>query len=89
MPEPVTVIAALFDTPVPPLAAANVPATVTAPVVTLDGVRPVDPNEMELTPVPAPENCAQTIAVTPMVPPASDVHTQPVSASVLPPSTNT
>lgn len=82
-------MAALFDTPVPPEAAANVPLTTTAPVVTPDGVRPVDPNEIELTPVPAPENCAQTIAVTPIVPPASDVQTQPVSASVVPPSTNT
>jgi len=89
LPEPVTVIAALFATPVPPLAAANVPATVTAPVVTLDGVRPVVPKLIELTPDPAPENCAQTIAVTPMVPPASDVQTQPVSASVVPCSTNT
>ena len=39
-------------TPVPPLATANVPATVTAPVVVVDGVRPVEPNEMELTPAP-------------------------------------
>jgi len=39
-------------TPVPPLATNNVPATVTAPVVEVDGVRPVEPNEIALTPAP-------------------------------------
>ena len=38
--------------PVPPLATANVPATVTMPVVDVAGVRPVEPKEMELTPAP-------------------------------------
>ena len=39
-------------TPVPPLATTKVPATVTLPVVEVDGVRPVEPKEMELTPDP-------------------------------------
>ena len=34
------------DVPVPPLAAAKVPATVTAPLVAVDGVKPVLPNVM-------------------------------------------
>ena len=33
----------------PPLATTNVPATVTAPVVALFGVKPVVPNEIEVT----------------------------------------
>ena len=37
-------------TPVPPLATANVPATVIAPVVGEDGVSPVVPNVMDETP---------------------------------------
>ena len=49
-PEIVNVLAALFDTPVPPLAGANVPATVTAPDVAVDGVKPVDPNVIVETP---------------------------------------
>ena len=44
LPEPVEVV-----TPVPPLATANVPATVTAPVVAVAGVRPVVPKLMEET----------------------------------------
>jgi hypothetical protein len=36
-------------TPVPPLAVARVPARVTAPVVVVLGVKPVDPAEKELT----------------------------------------
>ena len=39
-------------TPVPPLATTKVPATVTLPVVEVDGVSPVEPKEMELTPEP-------------------------------------
>ena len=39
-------------TPVPPLSTANVPATVTTPVVVVDGVKPVEPKEIELTPEP-------------------------------------
>lgn len=35
--------------PVPPYPDANVPATVTAPVVALLGVNPVDPNEIVVT----------------------------------------
>ena len=46
LPVPVLVV-----TPVPPLATAKVPATVTAPVVAVDGVRPVEPKVMEVTPV--------------------------------------
>ena len=42
----------LVVTPVPPLATANVPATVTIPVDAVDGVRPVEPKEIELTPDP-------------------------------------
>ena len=41
-------------TPVPPLATARVPATVTAPVVAVDGVSPVDPNVIDVTPPPPP-----------------------------------
>ena len=77
------------DKPVPPLATAKVPATVTAPVVVVDGVRPVVPKVIELTPEPAPLNCAQVMAVVFSVPPASLVQTQPVSASVVPVSTKT
>ena len=75
--------------PVPPLATAKVPATVPAPVVVVDGVRPVVPKVIELTPEPAPENCDQVMAVTLIVPPASLVQTQPVSASVVPVSIKT
>ena len=35
--------------PVPPLVAAKVPATVTAPLVAVDGVKPVLPNEILAT----------------------------------------
>ena len=38
------------DVPVPPLATANVPASVIAPVVAVLGVRPVDPAENDVTP---------------------------------------
>jgi hypothetical protein len=44
---------------------------------------------IELTPEPAPENCAQVIAVVPSVPPASLVQTHPVSARVVPVSIKT
>ena len=37
--------------PVPPLVVASVPASVTAPVVPVDGVRPVVPAEKDVTPV--------------------------------------
>jgi hypothetical protein len=43
------VLAALFATPVPPFAALNVPATVTAPEVAVLGVKPVVPNEIDAT----------------------------------------
>ena len=46
------VVPVLVVTPVPPLSTAKVPATVTLPVVVVDGVRPVEPKEMELTPEP-------------------------------------
>lgn len=46
------VVPVLVVTPVPPLATTKVPATVTLPVVEVDGVRPVEPKEMELTPEP-------------------------------------
>jgi hypothetical protein len=43
-PDPVDVV-----TPVPPLATAKVPATVTAPVVAVAGVKPVVPKVIEVT----------------------------------------
>jgi hypothetical protein len=43
-PLPVDVV-----TPVPPLATAKVPATVTAPVVAVAGVKPVEPKVIEVT----------------------------------------
>jgi hypothetical protein len=43
-PVPVDVV-----TPVPPLPTASVPATVTAPCVAVDGVRPVDPKLIDVT----------------------------------------
>ena len=46
LPEPVDVV-----TPVPPLATAKVPATVTAPEVAVAGVNPVDPKLIVLTAV--------------------------------------
>ena len=39
-----------LDVPVPPLATANVPPKVTAPVVAVEGVSPVEPALKELTP---------------------------------------
>jgi hypothetical protein len=50
LPEPVTVIAALLDTPVPPFAGAKVPATETAPDVAVLGVKPVEPKLIVVTP---------------------------------------
>ena len=50
LPDDVTVADALFETPVPPLAGPKVPATVTAPVVAVLGVRPVEPNVIDETP---------------------------------------
>lgn len=44
--------------PVPPLAAFNVPPSVTAPEVPTDGVKPVLPALKDVTP-PARENCLQ------------------------------
>jgi hypothetical protein len=43
----------LAETPVPPLATAKVPATVTLPPTDVLGVRPVEPKDMAVTPVPA------------------------------------
>ena len=43
-------LAELFATPVPPFAGLNVPATLTAPVVAVLGVKPVDPNDIDETP---------------------------------------
>ena len=72
-----------------PLLQPDYEKTVIAPLVAVDGVSPIEPKVIELTPEPAPENCAHVIAVTPIVPPASDVQTQPVSARVEPVSTKT
>ena len=55
-PEPVDVV-----TPVPPLATFSVPAKVMAPVVAVEGVKPVDPAENDDT--PAPDTAAVTNAV--------------------------
>ena len=41
-----------ITTPVPPLATASVPATTTAPVDEVEGVKPVEPKLIELTPAP-------------------------------------
>ena len=49
LPEPVEVV-----TPVPPLAVASVPASVTAPLVAVDGVNPVVPPENVVTGEEAP-----------------------------------
>ena len=43
-----------LDVPVPPLATANVPPSVTAPVVAVEGVRPVDPALKVVTPPAVP-----------------------------------
>ena len=50
LPTDVTVADALFEIPVPPLTGLNVPATVTAPVDAVAGVRPVEPNVIDETP---------------------------------------
>jgi hypothetical protein len=44
---------------------------------------PVRVNPVPAVNVPAPLNCVQVIGVVPKVPPASIVHTQPVSARVV------
>jgi hypothetical protein len=41
--------AVIVVSPVPPFPTTKVPATVTAPEVAVDGVRPVVPNVMEVT----------------------------------------
>jgi len=69
-PVPVDVV-----TPVPPLATARVPATVTAPCVAVLGVRPVVPKLIEVTatPVAAPHDGAPPVLPTrtcPVVPAA-------------------
>ena len=66
LPVPVLVV-----TPVPPFATANVPATVTAPVVAVEGVRPVEPKLMDVTPPLAaqdgtPDATVSTCPVEPM-----------------------
>jgi hypothetical protein len=51
VPRPMAVLAPdCVVEPVPPDARAKVPATVTAPVVDVEGVKPVEPNEMLETP---------------------------------------
>lgn len=75
-PEPVEVV-----TPVPPLATAKVPATVTAPVVVVEGVRPVVPKLMEVTPlfviVTAP------VALETLIPVPATADVTPVLAIVI------
>jgi hypothetical protein len=78
-------------TPVPPLATANVPATVTAPEVAVEGVRPVEPKEIVVTPSGAlvatftksdPSHAAKHLSpdtiVTPVVGPAPRNTIDPV-----------
>ena len=66
--------------PVPPFPATRVPARVTAPVVPVEGVKPVDPAEKEDT---APEAAAEVQAVPlevrtlPVVPGATDENPVP------------
>ena len=70
-PEPVDVV-----TPVPPLATASVPATVTTPVVAVEGVKPVVPKLIEVTAAvlgTAPQEGAPLVVATrtwPVVPAA-------------------
>ena len=66
-PDPVEVV-----TPVPPLATASVPATVTIPLVAVLGVKPVEPKEIVVTPPPPVPFATQL--VTPEV---SDDRTYP------------
>ena len=68
-PVPVEVV-----TPVPPLATASVPATVTTPLEAVAGVRPVLPKEIVVTPPPPVPFTTQL--VTPEV---SDDRTYPVT----------
>jgi len=92
-PEPVDVV-----TPVPPLATANVPATVTTPVVAVDGVKPVEPKVIDVTAAvdgTAPQDGAPLVVAMrtcPVVPaaviPAADVplpYTTPFDVSVVAP----
>jgi hypothetical protein len=71
LPEPVEVV-----TPVPPLATAKVPAKVTAPVVAVEGVKPVVPAEKEVTPPAVPLEaavilpCASTVKLVLVYEPA-------------------
>ena len=60
--------AAAVVAPVPPLARAKVPAKVTAPVVAVEGVNPVDPPEIEVTPPPV-EVLPSAIKYCELVPP--------------------
>jgi hypothetical protein len=66
--------------PVPPFAAIKVPARVTAPVVPVEGVKPVDPAEKEDT---APETAAEVqivpldVRTLPVVPGATDENPVP------------
>ena len=54
---------AYVERPVPPLVAANVPATVTAPDVAVDGVKPVEPKEMVDTGVAAADDASSVTAL--------------------------
>ena len=78
-PEPVLVV-----TPVPPFATANVPATDTAPVVAVEGVKPVEPKLMEVTPllvmVTAP------VAPETLIPAPATAEVTPVLAMLIEPA---
>ena len=81
--------------PVPPLATAKVPATVTAPLVAVDGVNPVLPKLMVETPstsvvdiftksepFQATKHFSPEITVTPVVGPEPRITTEPVPALI-------
>jgi len=80
---------------VPPFATANVPATVTAPEVAVEGVKPVVPKESVVTPSATlvatftksdPSHAAKHLSpdtmVTPVVGPAPRSTTEPVPALI-------
>ena len=96
MPLPRRTLLAVRDVaPVPPLATAKVPATVTAPAVAVEGVSPVVPNEMVETPsvvlvaiftksepFHAAKHFSPETIVTPVVGPAPRRTIEPVPALI-------
>lgn len=71
--------------PVPPLATANVPASVTAPVVAVEGVRPVVPPLMLVTPAePTDVNDQAAYVPEPPTTSTSTVMDVPLNAVIVP-----